>query len=110
MMDKRAQIRRAKALVIQKSQEDFFGEVIFKFEKGNVVHIQVSENVKPPTRDEFHQHLDAFFDAVEQDTNTEYRIRKIKGQPHVTTMTSGGIERVIPISTIEEAEKYRTGV
>lgn len=110
MIDKRAQIRRAKALIIKMSQENFYGEIIFKLESGNIVFMRVSENVKPPTREEFHKHLDEFFDSTNRDTNAEYRIRKINGAPHITVEESGVIDKVIPITTIDEAEKYRTGV
>lgn len=110
MIDKRAQVRRAKALIINKSMESFYGEVILKFESGNIVFMRVAENIKPPTREEFHSLLDMYFDSPSSDLSTEFRIRKINGSPHITLENSGVVDKVITISDMESAEKHRTGI
>lgn len=112
MIDKRSQIRKVQALVIDKVMSSFFGELYLKFEHGNIVHCRVTENKKPTTIEDVMGLVKEYLETDSLDEEKwELLIRKISGGPHIVAIVRGGLEEIVTLETIDRAEAHRpTGI
>lgn len=112
MIDKRSQIRRIYALVIQKVMGKFFGEIYIKFEHGNIVFARIIENIKPLNED-VSEVVDQFLDREVFDDPTKFSgeliLKKIGGSPHISKVKKGSLDQLVTEDIMEEASKHRHG-
>jgi len=106
VIDKRSQIRRVYALIIDKVMGGFFGEIYIKMEHGNIVFVREIQNRKP-TADDVVRLVSDYLANKDVGGNLEISLRKIDGKPHLSLVRKGCIDDVIPIEVVDRAEKYK---
>ena len=106
-IDKRSQIRRMQALFITRVMNNFYGEIIIKFEHGNVVFVKELTNLRPNQEETVKDIIDNYLANEDLEDVSELLIKKVKGKPHLAIINKGTIAQTVPVQTIEEAEKFR---
>ena len=100
-ISKESQINNVTKLVTNHLDSDFFGELILKFEHGNIVFIKEVTNIKPDTA-EFKNILESYLkDDDKEGEASELTLRKIKGKPHITLVNKGGVDSITERKTSE---------
>ena len=101
MLDKATQVRRARTLIATLGSSQFYGEVIFKYEHGNIVFIELSENKRmtPEQARVFISNMVEVYQGVEM--HPVKSRENSSGASLVRLFRKGSLEDIIPSPVIE---------